>query len=505
MTTKSLFITLPLEIRKEIFENLDHGSLFKCLSIDRQRCREIIPLLWSSPFRGHYSPNNPMATLLGCFSTLEWQYLQTNRIAKPPTTLVPSFNYPSFLQELNMKTFTFEVKVFLFPESRYLSLRWDQEQKVEILMQAIIRLFARKGANLKTIWITCHPKSTFWSGLKSPACNQLLKSVDLIRFSNTDPRNFFYLSAKCRNVKHLFYEMETDTTMRMKYSEIRTKGISTSINHFTSLTLIKLPRYSWLLKMLLSNTLQSLRIYQYDFEIFTQEIYDKCTLFVNLKCLDLRFNYRKDMVSPINLSTTQAFFKNMECLSLFCDTPTKISRELVNQTFTRIIETAGRNLKYLRLETTPNGQSSSAIWASLINRTASNLICLEIEDPLSKEVACELLKYFSNLERFSFRLDLSSNAVTAFTEIAEILPYSMRALRIKSSMLYIADGVVITNIYLNLGFLEEGFSHPNNKLKLLDLPFYMKFTVQQELFLQQHNISRKYVDFAGILGKYFPL
>src|SRR2546421_702086 len=91
---------LPVEIRHQVLNHLPNvPTLWSCALVDRQLCREVMPLLWKDPLVGHWSTlRNVVGTYIPC---LPRQVLRKCGVAK--SIIVPTFDYPSFLRCLRTR------------------------------------------------------------------------------------------------------------------------------------------------------------------------------------------------------------------------------------------------------------------------------------------------------------------------------------------------------------------------------------------------------------------
>src|SRR5256885_13698549 len=91
--------TLPFEVRQRIFKNVHR--LFASALVDRQLCRELMPLLWKEVLQ-YDGPQNieVVNTFIKCLPYDKRAILRKEGIDKAPVSTNPTFNYPSFMQAL---------------------------------------------------------------------------------------------------------------------------------------------------------------------------------------------------------------------------------------------------------------------------------------------------------------------------------------------------------------------------------------------------------------------
>ncbi|CAG8660829.1 44988_t:CDS:2 [Gigaspora margarita] len=103
------YVTLtdfPAECLYEIFLYLknDNASLFNCLMVNRNWCRQAIPLLWRKPFSKHPNVTMPyllIKTYLSCLSDNAKKRLSAAGCRHHTLLSKPLFPYPLYLRELD--------------------------------------------------------------------------------------------------------------------------------------------------------------------------------------------------------------------------------------------------------------------------------------------------------------------------------------------------------------------------------------------------------------------
>ncbi|CAG8630411.1 11454_t:CDS:1 [Dentiscutata erythropus] len=96
----------PAECLYDIFLYLknDNASLFNCLMVNRNWCRQAIPLLWRKPFRDHSNVTMPyllIRTYLSCLFDNAKKRLNAAGCRHRTLLSNPLFPYPSYLRELD--------------------------------------------------------------------------------------------------------------------------------------------------------------------------------------------------------------------------------------------------------------------------------------------------------------------------------------------------------------------------------------------------------------------
>ncbi|RIB04196.1 hypothetical protein C2G38_2223020 [Gigaspora rosea] len=109
-------MNLPTDCLVEVLRHLkyDITSLYSCILVNRLWCKFSIPLLWCSPFEFTRHNNKSeliIQTYVSCFSEEEKNQFYDKVFLIPDfQELAPTFNYPSYLHNLDIPTFESAVR-----------------------------------------------------------------------------------------------------------------------------------------------------------------------------------------------------------------------------------------------------------------------------------------------------------------------------------------------------------------------------------------------------------
>ncbi|KAG9297465.1 hypothetical protein G9A89_020867 [Geosiphon pyriformis] len=482
MGSKNYFSLLPPETSGQIFEDLDTGSMFNCLLVERQWCCEIVPLLWSSPL-GVGKPNNAIGTFAQCFSPEEWNCLREKKIFKPRTLQVATFDYPSYLRVLNEESLWLDAAMWMFPKAKDPTrLTKLQNQKQTALFQVLLKLFFRQSKVLSKISIeqSFVGETSFWMEVRAPV-KEIFKN--LTHFESSTFQGFPYLigilSETCRNIQHLYF----------KNADFRFGGyyVCGTIPDFKQIRelhqLIKLQKQILSFSIveniengnvdLLNNTistikgtLRSLSIRDIRLPTLIERLYPNLASFSNLRCLDLEV-IASTLELNLNLITAEFSLENLECLRL-CSLPAAVF-ELVSSFFTSVIRAAQKSLKFLSLS---NGNIS---WEEL----SLDLTFLEIGDTNETKLLT-LLKCLPKLERLYILGYVSRGS--QFDTLWPSFPSSLRVFQIKHRYT-----LGIYKPFFTLKILQNFLTNSPNQFERLYLG--NPFAATERTLLQWDNIE----------------
>ncbi|CAI2166773.1 12025_t:CDS:2 [Funneliformis geosporum] len=176
--------TLPTECMQQIFKYVnDQGNgLYSCLFVNKYWCKNVLPLLWASPFRNSYIIGfwEPVAsywkstlskealsqlnkykfieTFISCLDNQEFSYLnslfQNYYSINLSIGKKPLINYPSFLQELFYDDFESTIHSYLMNKFR---VKY-KEQQILVIATYLMKLFLSESTNLRIINFNRHTK-----------------------------------------------------------------------------------------------------------------------------------------------------------------------------------------------------------------------------------------------------------------------------------------------------------------------------------------------------------
>src|SRR2546423_2140066 len=145
--------SISSEILQEIFQYLLPGSLFNCALVDRQLCREIIPLLWKDPLFQDYPECNSLVvnTFIGCLSYDQRTNLRNQGIKGAPVTSKPTFVYATFVQNLTTSQLWNAIFNWLFSDQSS-TLSQNQRRQLFLVLKMLMEHIFEKAQNIKVLY-----------------------------------------------------------------------------------------------------------------------------------------------------------------------------------------------------------------------------------------------------------------------------------------------------------------------------------------------------------------
>jgi hypothetical protein len=177
LLNKEIAPLLPTECMQQILKYVDdqENGLYSCLLVNKYWCKNVLPILWASPFQGSFiishwvlATSNLKSTLskkainqlnnykiidtfISCLDNKEFNYLNSLfqkfysinfRISKKPL-----INYSSFLQELSYNEFENTIYIYLMRKfkDKY------KEQQILVMATSLMKLFLKESTNLRVI------------------------------------------------------------------------------------------------------------------------------------------------------------------------------------------------------------------------------------------------------------------------------------------------------------------------------------------------------------------
>ncbi|CAG8659990.1 15928_t:CDS:1, partial [Funneliformis caledonium] len=173
---------LPTECMQQIFKyvNVQENGLYSCLFVNKYWCKNVLPLLWASPFRNSYiigcwatvnsyskstlskealrqlNKYKFIETCISCLDNQEFSYLnslfQNYYSINLSSGKKPLINYPSFLQELFYDDFESTIHSYLMNK---FGVKY-KEQQVLVIATYLMKLFLSESTNLRIINFNRH-------------------------------------------------------------------------------------------------------------------------------------------------------------------------------------------------------------------------------------------------------------------------------------------------------------------------------------------------------------
>ncbi|KAG9306470.1 hypothetical protein G9A89_003580 [Geosiphon pyriformis] len=155
---------LPPEILSQVFRNLqgDSKSLFSCLLVSRAWCRQVVPILWSSPLRygcvKEESSGFFIESLLSCLNLDEREELRVAGINldKPRK---PFFEYTNWIREFDFKSLDIKVSYwfynhYLTNSLNYKSAQGSNNSQIAAVTTQLSKLITNRSPLLTSFWLT---------------------------------------------------------------------------------------------------------------------------------------------------------------------------------------------------------------------------------------------------------------------------------------------------------------------------------------------------------------
>ncbi|CAG8575264.1 9288_t:CDS:2 [Ambispora leptoticha] len=374
METNSVFQLLPTEIRPGIFKNLNRASLFNCLLVDRQWCRDIVPILWEEPLplkkKGLPIASNCLFlerqllsadtvakiidVYVSLFSKEFWQPLLKNEISLPLTTRTPTFNYASYLKHYEPYAVSLAAGAWL--KQKTIPLTDKQLQQRNALTSALCKLFLTEAKSLISFYCYLNRDADIFSSI-SRGCQPSLIFNNLkelrifgIQDGNELQKFFENFTNICHSIRGItfgrgpiFYSnnkiIEFSDDDKVKNAMMTQNELEWLELYWLSATAIRS-----IIRGLQSSsrTFRAIRFCRIDFNIFQPDsIIEGLSSCVNLDFHECNAIEQKSWIE------TGKYFTKLECLMIeghFQRTPITFIKQ--------IIKTSGDNLQYLLIKET---------------------------------------------------------------------------------------------------------------------------------------------------------
>ncbi|CAG8449544.1 12004_t:CDS:1, partial [Ambispora leptoticha] len=445
MEIDSIFKLLPTEIRQEIFKNFDKGTLFKCLLLDRQFCREIVPILWEAPLlessilkqrtiSADKQMNNIIGVYVRSFTNTTWMYLYTNGNGiRPQNTRQPTFNYASFLRHYEPNSVYIAVGVWLLRNS----MRNDHIN-CKLVASSLCKLFLTESNLLRSLHYDFENDKDFWDSIPQDCSAQvLLKNLKELKihefsFEKHQPMFFENLANACHSIRGVTLEANSISplqTQDIRVNKHTVEGLKKALSAQSELQWIRIYSFpSYAIKLIchaLNPSAEKLRAIQFsgiNFEYYRAEnIISGLSACINLLCLD--FINCTSLEQQYWYEAAQNFQK-LEYLSI----QSSASHEMPVNLIKEIIKSSGDSLHYLRIQCHENNNFADVCYEILplilaysYNLSAIDLINMGVENLTDLFNACP------NLEHLNV---YSKNLLQAFRVLSRKLVPNIKSLEI---------------------------------------------------------------------------
>ncbi|CAG8557456.1 2463_t:CDS:2 [Ambispora leptoticha] len=381
MEVDLIFQLLPVEIRQEIFKNLNKASLFKCLLVNRQWCREVVSILWEKPlaiekqefrYQNCFNRRNILSAdtlvenarltkiinvYVGLFTKETWKSLNKNEISRPRTIRAPTFNYASFLRH-------YEPNAIPIAAGAWLKQKIDpptnkQQQKRNALSNAVCQLFLTEAKFIQSFYYNWNEDVEICSPVPRECQSHLpfnrLKELKISGITSAKAlQNFF---ENLTGVSHAIRRISINSTDNFAYIDINDNQLKSTMLTQYELEWLELNSSSYnIVKSICSGlqyssrTFRAIKFYKISFAPFrSKSIIKGLRSCVNLLCLDFHDCLGIEQNAWIE---TAKFFTKLEFLAIVGASG---SYERIPLAFIKqIVETSGDNLQYLLIKENRN-------------------------------------------------------------------------------------------------------------------------------------------------------
>ncbi|CAG8566988.1 hypothetical protein RhiirA1_511403 [Rhizophagus irregularis] len=211
------------EILSEIFKFLytkEEGkiNLFNCVLVNRYWCRTTIPILWLDPFSffdNKMSLDGLISTYMACLTNKERRSLEKQGIEVPKKVKSPSFDYISFLKNLNYDGLISSLFHLGCNDGVY-----KKNDSFGIMLPALLEILANRDLALQSLELKNHDRRGDWDRefmhLVDRKIRPLIKPVKKIYLDCNvlDARFLPLLSGQCQRVRHLYIVMHVEKSKK---------------------------------------------------------------------------------------------------------------------------------------------------------------------------------------------------------------------------------------------------------------------------------------------------
>ncbi|CAG8651286.1 1513_t:CDS:1, partial [Scutellospora calospora] len=397
---------LSTEILQEIVKNLRQNDMLSCLLVNREWCKNTVPILWQDPqlLRNKCNKYRLLArTYLLCLTWEEKKVLRNNGVPIPPAPRrrSPTFDYPFFLRKIRIGF----IGRLAF-EWLYRKRSVKQKDVILHLNKALQELLFSRAQRIEHIcldseWHFAGRQFQSWQNLK-------VLEVCASAYSSYNPNSFLQtiVNSSCKNIKII----NSDVDQKHKDCDILLIQL---IKNQRSLEEIKLGSYFQIPQSI--STLKCLKFNNVDFSAFNGEFARNSLDTIEL--LEIRFCRLK----------TEHFLNNvlkMNNLRQFTFSDHKLNDPLIHNFFIKLLKTIN-NLKYLCISFEYKDQQAY----DLVEAIAP--LCLQLEylklPSFDMKEILPFMKSFDQLKYLRIDLDIRLNT-TLFLQIAKELPSRLQHL-----------------------------------------------------------------------------
>ncbi|CAG8534949.1 15976_t:CDS:1 [Dentiscutata heterogama] len=420
---------LSTEILKEIFENIISDSrscnsvsnLRPCISVSRYWCKTAVPILWRVPILpGEYSPEKTIKLLsrsyLLCLPKDKKEYIKSEGIYFPPAPRKkpPLFDYPAFLRILDFDRISEMAKYWIIHRR---TLSKPKIYYMDLLKMTFCELFMERAEMIHFINHSGNGKVPIFDN-KAPNFQKLRK----IQFIERDNDTTFIenISNVANNLQHIIAQNRNS-----KISLCTCKALANLIENQGSLQHLGVIGYYQNVSTIIhsvksqKNSLVKLELSNIDFQYFDSNAFDALAWCIHLKSFEI-----------INCKRT-----NDTCLRPWPNMFPKLQKFKFNNNIfydiafptnfiIKIIESAGDNLRHIKINSTSPPQENRSRIANAIAGNCKNLQHLSFIT-LSNSEIFSILDSCQNLKELKFFTENNFDD-SIFVEMAKHLPPTLQ-------------------------------------------------------------------------------
>ncbi|RIA99760.1 hypothetical protein C1645_869798 [Glomus cerebriforme] len=152
------FTTFPIEILNNIFQHLekDIRTLYSCIQVNRNLCKQVIPYIWSNPMPNTYSSIN-IELFIYFFEEKEKKELRQQYQLDINDSYQPLFNYVSYLKILDprgvRRAVFYWLKNYYVEKYPYSDIYVDfkNNQIIDFTEKALLRLILKNSSKIEKL------------------------------------------------------------------------------------------------------------------------------------------------------------------------------------------------------------------------------------------------------------------------------------------------------------------------------------------------------------------
>jgi hypothetical protein len=492
-----------------IFQYLEEDSLslFACILVDKQWCRNAVPILWSNPWNDNKRYYGRAIKLIDTYvSTLSEETKQDliNEIIVKPNIIMTSttFEYEKFMKNLNVFELEYRIRKWVSSQpvrfdftntnqrkmrggknnTRNTILQPDYDRDTRILMSELLYLFLVNSSKIDTLCVSDFDKN-FSFILKiadeEPEARKCLQNLQHLRISTHQPIStcLMKLSEISRNIEYLEIENCNINSFELK----RLINVQNNLKDLTVEFVVNQPYQIHNVNNVLSELSSKAK------SITRIKIKDAADIFII-------FNSFVNLIELIINNTDKCDLKKWEHLSKV-DSLKKLKKLVINNKkgpiyfniIAEFIEKSSCDLDQIVISTTkPQDPTHIGTLINSINRNCPNLTIFE--GLIGKNNINEFSRLLQNCNNLKYLhiYPVKTSWENEVYKFDDILQQMIQYLPFNLNKLFLEDGWLISDINLFKKFLEGR--------KLLELSLIT--------FHAYRSITHKYQELEDICENY---